>query len=188
LGIEKVDGDGEENMLWHYYVWKETLLPGSTNTQLKRATADVLLYGPASLDQIQVQVVGKKQVKLEYTPSSVLYNSRRTALRTASSFSSHRIMCHDEAIQAMIAANDHQPITHTQFLEFNIDIDPNFTTRDDIGNEGAAQAIQIADYIHDNADFRKAGRTVTILHLELTAAERLPSMPSRAANYSDYTS
>jgi hypothetical protein len=115
LGIKKVDGDDEENMLWHYYVWKETLLPGSTNTQLKRATADVLLYGPTSLDQIQVQVVGKKRVKLEYTPFSVLYNSRRTALQTASSFS--------------------------------------------------AQAIQIADYIHNNADFRKAGRTVTILHL-----------------------
>jgi hypothetical protein len=186
LGIEKVDGDDEENMLWHYYVWKETLLPDSTNTQLKRVTADVWLYGPTSLDQIQAHVVGKngkRQVKLKYTPSSVLYNSRRTALQTASSFSSHRIMCHDEAIQAMIAANDHQPITHTQFLDFNIDVDPNFTTRDDFGNEGAAQAIQIADYIHDNADFRKAGRTVTILHLELTAAERLPSTPSHAANY-----
>jgi hypothetical protein len=178
--------DNKKIMLLHYYVWKETLMPGSRNTQLNRVTADVLMYGPTLLNQIQCQIIGQQRVKLQYVPLSVFYNSRRTAVRTGNSFSAHHIMCQDEAIQGLIAANGNQPLDHVHFMDFDLDLDPNFTTRDDFGNEGQAEGIEIADYIHHDPGFQNANKTVTILHLEMTAAERLPSTPSRALGYSNF--
>jgi hypothetical protein len=159
-------------MLSHYYVWKETLMPGSRNTQLKRVTADVLMYDPTSLDQIQCQIIGQRRVKLQYVPLSIFYNARRTAVRTGNSFSAHRIMCHNEAIQGLIAANRNQPLDHVHFIDFEMDLDPNFTTRDNFGNEDNAEGIAIADYIHHDPGFQNLNKIVTILHLENTAAER----------------
>ena len=80
-------------------------------------------------------------------------------------------MCHDEAIQGLIAANGNNPLDHTHFIDFEINIDPSFTTRDDFGNEGTADGLEIAEYIHHDLGFQALNKTVTILHVEMMAAE-----------------
>jgi hypothetical protein len=72
------------------------------------------------------------------------------------SFSAHHIMCHNEAIQALISANGNNPLDHIQYINFEIDIDPNFTMRDDFGNKGISEGIEIAEYIHHDLGFQAA--------------------------------
>jgi hypothetical protein len=101
-----------DSLLWQFYKWQETLMHGSTNTQLKCVTTDLLLYGPTSLNQIEAQCVGPKRVRLDYT----LHECQvRMALQMSNSFSAHRIIYDDEKSQKMTAANQNRPMIHTRF-------------------------------------------------------------------------
>jgi hypothetical protein len=165
---------------WYHWEWKETILPRSRNTPMNIVTMEVLLYGPTSIDQLSIHVVGPKRVRIDFVPHSVFYNARRTALHTRSDLSSHRIMMQEEAVNAILAENDYQPLNRVWCFDLGVEVDPNFTTRDDNGNEGVSEPVTISEFIHDDLQFQADGKTVWILAIETTAARRTQAGPSRA--------
>jgi hypothetical protein len=155
--MESNDNDMPE---WYHWEWKETILPWSHNTPMNRVTMEVLLYGPTAREQLSVHIVGTRRVRLDFTPHSVFYNACRTALRTRSDLSSVRIMMQEEAIKKILEKNDYQPIVRSWYFQLTVDVDPNFTTRDDHGNEGVSEPITIGEFIHNDPRFRVDGKAV----------------------------
>jgi hypothetical protein len=133
-----------------------------------------------SIDQLSIHVVRPKIIRIDFVPHSVFYNARRTALRTRSDLSSHRIMMQEEAVNAILAENDYRPLNRVWCFDLGVEVDPNFTTRNDNGNEGVSEPVTISEFIHDDAQFQADGKTVWILAIEMTAARRTQAGPSRA--------
>jgi hypothetical protein len=123
-----------------------------------------------------------------YTPPLVFLNAKQTVIRTQTSFSSHRIMCHEAELTTMIEqANNNEEIKLRQTIRLKTPCDYAFTTRGDFGNKGIVDSMQIAEYLHNDPVFQAKNLTVWILHIELTVKQRPRTTPMRAiggiANY-----
>lgn len=181
------------SLLHHSYSWKEGIRrerPGFLQAAAhgcKRLTTDILLPGPTNENQVEVEVVQPERTKLrvKYTPPVTFLTARRTAIRLASqggvadgqldaaatrTAGMSRVMAHEAALEAM--PESEKKITFDIDLPFQVEAA--FTTRDDWGQDGQCEGVQICVYAHEDPNFQATNQAVWILHVETVASERAP--------------
>lgn len=195
-------------LVFHFYDWyeavpREDVLAG-TNVRYHRLTLDVLLPGPTSLDQMEVDIIDDgKKIQLKYKPPQTYLNANRTAARIADNAipivppaqqrvrqqavrqamghmrATSRVQAHENALDLIREAQ--QELAFTLKLPFSVD---NYLcNRDDYGREGLGQTIGINIYRHENDEMRNNQQHVWIMHIELTDKERPSTTPNKPRSY-----
>jgi hypothetical protein len=163
---------------------------------LDRVTADMLLPGATSLDQIKCKISESRDaIEGEYTPPSNFYNSKRTAVQAALALPNVNVgNVTDQIIQRMhgtsrataAAKAINKAKKENKTLKFRIElpvkVNKRFTARDDWGQIiRGFKGIRIGVYSHDNEHLRQAQQYVYVLHLEMTD-ERRDSLDAQAGD------
>jgi hypothetical protein len=78
LSLQPPAQDNTMNLLHQYYIWHETVpdndQEAGCNMQLTRLTVDILLPGPMSVEQIEVQIIeDDTNLKVAYKPPSTYH-------------------------------------------------------------------------------------------------------------------
>ena len=190
-------------MIFHAYEWHEAVahtdVLAGVNQRLHRHSIDVLLPGPTSLDQIEVEInePGTK-VTVSYIPPVTYLSADRTAVRTADiqgvptanlgvamgpMRATNRVQGHENALLNVRA----QQSKVVDVIDTLFPCDSFFCTRDDYGRDGRCQGISIGVYRHHDPGMQVANQHVWILHIELTDRKRAKATPSKPSAHRVYS-
>lgn len=219
LSITKKSDCCGHMLIYHHYVWQEGVTEAhavtGANFALTRLSIDVLLPGPTVLEQLEVSITGKRQVKVKYKPPATYLNNRRNAVRSVQMSGmglGGRDQVAQETMIGMMTSTSRSTghavalqkvIPKQKEIEFFIDdlpfdIDPYLCRRDDwgnaptLGNPGlGGKGVEIGFYRHESPAMHAANQHVWILHIECTAAERpinimSPTQPQGFGDYQQY--
>jgi hypothetical protein len=142
--------DDSTTMLHHYYVWNEAVTEEEQergdNLQVTHLTVDVLLPGPTSTTQIEVEADGETNLKVTPTFSrfcitwkpSLVYRGMQIALENLK--------------------EEQKKLVFSIKLPFPVDSNP--CRRDDWGQSNRAQGVSIGVYCHDDPTFQAGNQHV----------------------------
>ena len=196
--VTVTDTKKKMTLLNHQYVWREGVrreqggVPQAAGPRYKRLSVDFLLPGPTNETQVECEVIqpARKKLRVKYTPPATFLSARRTAIRLAHAggvadgqldaaatrtAGMARVTAHEDTLEAM--TEDEKKLTFEVDLPFQVE--PFFTTRDDWGNEGMMEGVQICVYAHEDPNFQAANQVVWIMHVEMVGSERAPVAAAR---------
>jgi hypothetical protein len=117
LSLQQTGQDNTMNLLHHHYVWNEAVpeddQESGRNLRITRLIVDILLPGPTSVDQLEVQVEDETNLKITYKPPSTYLKSRRTAVCAADiagvvgATNIGAVMSHMEALSSCELVGEH---------------------------------------------------------------------------------
>ena len=197
----KVENDGALVLPFLVYEWREGVQDEDIDEGydcLHRVTADMLLPGPTSLQQLKVKVADTKDcIEGEFTPPGTFLSSKRSAVHAAmqlpgvtmANLNADVIQRMHGTARATAAAGAIKAFKKKcggawKFriqLPQGVTVEKRFCNRDDWGNHiRGFKGIHIGIYKHDEAGMQVADQNVYILHCEM-ASERRDSLDSLQA-------
>lgn len=201
--------DDKMQLPFHVCQWDEALdlddITTGINVRWRRVTCDVLLCRPTTLDQIKAGIsTDQTKVSLEIDLPKTFVSTKRTAVRLTDASQLARGVAAVAAPQVIERAQmgscvqghatclvDYKKKTDFKIkMEISLPckVDPLFTRRNDCGHTSPhTKGIAVATYQHEDALMQAAGQHVHILHLEMTASERVAAgLQSPGGNIDTY--